>query len=431
MSRIFVLDTDKHPLMPCSPRRARLLLTRRKAAIFRRYPFTIILQPKVPSGTQLKLSFEEPTTSTPINSPWRLKIDPGSKTTGLAIVNDGTGEVVFAAELTHRGAQIRAALASRRALRSNRRQRKTRYRAPRFLNRRRPDGWLAPSLQHRVETTLTWVQRLQRLCPISALSQELVRFDTQLMQHPEIAGVEYQQGALAGYEVREYLLEKWQRRCAYCGKTDVPLEVEHIVPKSRGGSDRVSNLTLACHACNQRKGDRTAEEFGHPEVQTQAKAPLKDAAAINMTRWALYQRLQDVGLPLEVGTGGRTKWNRTTRGLPKTHWLDAACVGASTPEHLQVTGITPLHITATGHGRRQMCTTDRYGFPKAHKARAKAFLGFQTGDLVRADIPTGKYAGVHVGRVVIRFKPNFQLQRFSVHPKYLRRLQKGDGYAYA
>jgi hypothetical protein len=193
--------------MPCTPRRARILLTRGKASIFLHYPFTIILKPKVPVGTQLPLVFKEPT-ALPIQSHLRLKIDPGSKTTGLAIVNDITGEVVFAAELTHRGAQIKAALESRRALRRNRRQRKTRYRVPRFLNRRRPDGWLAPSLQHRVETTLTWVQRLQRLCPISALSQELVRFDTQLMQNPEIAGVEYQQGALAGYEVREYLLEK-------------------------------------------------------------------------------------------------------------------------------------------------------------------------------------------------------------------------------
>jgi 5-methylcytosine-specific restriction endonuclease McrA len=431
MSRVFVLDTTKQPLMPCSPRRARILLTRRKAAVFRRYPFTIILQPKVPSGTQLPLSFEEPSRPMPIMSPLRLKIDPGSKTTGLAIVHDGTGEIVFAAELAHRGRRIRAALLERRALRRNRRQRKTRYRPPRFLNRTRPEGWLPPSLDSRLANILTWVNRLRRLCPIGALSQELVRFDTQLMQDAEVSGVGYQQGTLAGYEVREYLLEKWHRTCAYCGTTDVPLEVEHIVPKSRGGSDRVSNLTLACQPCNERKGNQTAEEFGHPEVQAQAKTPLQDAAAINATRWALYRRLEALGLPLEVGTGGRTKWNRTQRGLPKAHWLDAACVGASTPEALEIRGVVPLAITAMGHGSRQMCTTDRYGFPKTHKARAKSFLGFQTGDLVRADIPTGKYAGVHVGRVVIRFQPQFKLHRFNVHPKYLRRLQKGDGYAYA
>ena len=162
------------------------------------------------------------------------------------------------------GQAIRDALLIRKASRRSRRQRKTRYRQPRFLNRRRPDDWLAPSLAHRVETTLTWVNRLRRFCPITAISMELVRFDTQLMQDAEVGGVAYQQGTLSGYEVRQYLLEKWGRRCAYCGAKDTPLQVEHIVPKARGGSDRVSNLALACEPCNIRKGTQTAEEFGHP-----------------------------------------------------------------------------------------------------------------------------------------------------------------------
>ena len=129
-----------------------------------------------------------------------------------------------------------------------------------------------------------------------AISQELVRFDMQLMENPEIFGVSYQQGELAGYEVREYLLEKWQRRCAYCGKTDIPLEVEHIVPKSRGGSNRVSSLTLACHQCNERKANRTAEELGYSAIQAKAKQPLKDAAAMNSTRWSLFHRLKGTGV---------------------------------------------------------------------------------------------------------------------------------------
>jgi hypothetical protein len=251
------------------------------------------------------------------------------------------------------------------------------------------------------------------------------------MQDAEVSGLDYQRGELAGYEVREYLLEKWHRTCAYCGKTNVPLEIEHITPKSRGGSDRVSNLTLACHACNQRKGNQTAAEFGHPKIQAHARQPLKDAAAVNSTRWALYQCLVSAGLPVEVGTGGRTKWNRTQRNLPKTHWLDAACIGASTPTPLIIDGVRPLQIKAMGHGSRQMCITDKYGFPKSHKRRAKTFMGFQSGDMVRAIIPKGKYAGVHYGRIVIRFCPNFMLNRFNVHPKYLRRLYRSDGYAYA
>src|SRR5215467_4200856 len=168
-----------------------------------------------------------------------------------------------------------------------------------------------------------------RLCPIAAISMEFARFDPQALQHPHIEGCQYQQGTLAGYEVREYLLEKWRRTCAYCGATDVPLEVEHIIPKARGGTDRVSNLTLACVPCNQSKGQQTAAEFAYPEVQAQARTPLTDTAAVNTTRWALYQQLQATGLPVETGSGGRTKYNCARQGLPKTHWLDAACVGAS------------------------------------------------------------------------------------------------------
>jgi hypothetical protein len=153
------------------------------------------------------------------------------------------------------------------------------------------------------------------------------------MQNPEISGKEYQQGELAGYEVREYLLAKWGRKCAYCGVENVPFEVEHIHPKSKGGSDRVSNLTLACRGCNQAKGNQDIRDFlsKKPDILSrilkQASQPLKDATAVNSTRWALFQQLKQTGLPIEVSTGGRTKYNRTRLGLPKTHWLDAACVG--------------------------------------------------------------------------------------------------------
>jgi hypothetical protein len=169
---------------------------------------------------------------------------------------------------------------------------------------------------------------------------------------------------LEGYEIRAYLLEKVGRTCAYCKATHVPLQVEHLVPKARHGSNRVSNLTIACKPCHDAKGTRTAEEFGHPEIQAQAKQPLRDAAAVNVTRWALFQRLKATGLPLETGTGGRTKWNRTTRDLPKTHWTDAVCVGESTPERLQVDGVMPLLITAMGRHSRQMCRTNATGFPE-------------------------------------------------------------------
>src|SRR6266487_6149869 len=202
MSKVFVIDTNKQPLNPVHPGRARILLSTGKAAVFKRYPFTIVLKAEV---------------AHPGLSPLRLKIDPGSKTTGLALINDANGEVVFAAELAHRGEQIKDRLDDRRTVRRSRRRRHTRYRKPRGDNRRnKKKGWLPPSLESRICNVITWVGRLQRSCPIRAISQELVKFDLQQMESPEVAGVFYQQGTLFGYEAREYLLDKWGRKCAYC-----------------------------------------------------------------------------------------------------------------------------------------------------------------------------------------------------------------------
>ena len=419
---VFVLDRDRKPLTPCRMARARILLKQGRAAVFRMFPFTIILKDRdaVPAGHE-----------------HRIKIDPGSKVTGIAIVQETTGRVVAAVEIEHRGRAIQASLADRAAIRRGRRQRKTRYRKPRFDNRTRREGWLPPSLESRVAHVLTWVARLCRLCPLTAAAQELVRFDLQKERNPEISGIEYQRGELAGYEVREYLLEKWGRTCAYCGTTDVPLQVEHIHPKSRGGSDRVSNLTLACAPCNRRKGNRPVEVFlkSKPEVLErilkQAQRPLKDATAVNATRWELLRRLQATGLPVETGSGGRTKWNRSTRGLPKAHWLDAACVGASTPGHLGVAGIRPLLVKACGHGKRTRCGTDKYGFPIRHAPRSKMYRGFRTGDIVRADMPHGKHRGTHTGRIAIRHRPSFRLGAIDVHPDRLQTVHRADGYNYA
>lgn len=413
--RVFVLDKNRTPLMPCHPARAKELLTKGKAAVFRRYPFTIILKSRSYGEVQ----------------PVTFKVDPGSKTTGIVLVADFKHEktVIWAAEIEHRGQAIRDALLSRRALRRGRRSRQMRYRKPRFDNRTRREGWLPPSLESRVSNVMTWFSRLRRWSPLSAVSLELVKFDPQKMMNPEISGVEYQQGELQGYEMREYLLEKWGRRCAYCGDKNVPLQVEHITPKSRGGSNKVGNLTLACRPCNETKGNKTAAEFGHPEVQAKAGTPLKDAAAMNASRWRLFERLKKAGLPVECGTGGRTKFNRTRLGLPKTHWIDAACVGQS-GEKVRAGDLSPLLISATGHGRRTRCRTDAFGFPKAHAERSKTFRGWRTGDIARAVISSGKCAGTFVGRVAIRHRPSFRIGNLDVHPKYMSRLHRADGYEY-
>ena len=424
--RVFVLDKNLNPLDTCCPGRARELLRKGRAKLFKRYPFTIVLQDR---------TIEESTVHS-----HRIKIDPGSKTTGVAVVQEETGRVTNALEISHRGQQIKDALESRRSLRRGRRNRKTRYRKPRFLNRTRKQGWLPPSLESRIANIETWVRRIRKLCPITAISQELVCFDFQQVQNPEISGLEYQRGELFGFEVKEYLLQKWGRKCAYCGAENVPYEIEHILAKSKGGSDRVSNLCLSCHPCNQAKGNKPIEEFLQKKHEVlrlllaQAKAPLKDAAAVNSTRWELYRRLQLTGLPVEVGSGGRTKFNRKIRGIEKSHWADAACVGASTPERLLLNGVKPLVVKAKGNGTRQRCRPDKYGFPKAHAPKAKFFQGFQTGDIVKADVTSGKYAGLYVGRIAIRFRPSFILQlptqKFDVHPKYLKTIHQADGYDY-
>jgi len=420
MSKVFVLDTKKRPLTPTHPARARQLLHKGKAAVYRRYPFTIILKREVINADK---------------QPLRLKIDPGSKTTGLAILNDRTGEVLWAAELQHRGQKIKSALDSRRSIRRSRRNRKTRYRKPRFNNRKRPEGWLPPSLMSRVYNLETWVARLRRYCPITAISMELSKFDTQKITNPEISGIEYQQGELVGCEVREYLLEKFGRKCVYCGVENVQLEIEHIIPLKRDGSNRVSNLTIACRLCNLKKGNKTAEEFGYPEVQTKAKKTLKDAAFLNATRWEIYRRLQATDLPIEVGTGGRTKYNRIQLSLPKTHWLDATCVGESTPKILKIEGVQPLSIIAAGRGSRQMRRVDKFGFPRTKAKCFKRILGFQTGDIVKAVVPNGKNIGAYIGRVSIRTSGSFNLKTENgtiqgINYQYCQMLQRADGYNY-
>lgn len=428
MSKVFVLDTHKQPLNPVHPGRARILLSSGKAAVLKRYPFTIILKSVVEH---------------PDLEPLRLKIDPGSKTTGLALVNDATGEVVFAAELLHRGEQITGALARRRAVRRSRRNRKTRYRKPRCANRRnKKKGWLPPSLESRISHVITWVKRLMRLCPIAALSQEFVKFDLQRMENADISGVEYQQGTLLGYEVREYLLEKWGRKCVYCGAENRPLQVEHIVPRVVRVDNRICNLALACEPCNSKKGKQDLHVFlaGQPDlvarILAQAKAPLKDATAVNATRWKLYERLLALGLSVECGSGGLTKFNRTKRDLPKTHWLDAACVGKSTPERLSVKGIVPLLIKANGYGSRQLCLMDEHGFPRTKPKQKRFTHQFRTGDIVRASVPAHlNNPGIHVGRMTAKANGAFTIATRSgkvtdIGKKYCRRLQRADGYGY-
>lgn len=407
--------------MPCTEKRARLLLKRRRARIHSMYPFTIRLVDR--------------TVQESAKQPLRCKIDPGNRVTGMAIVREDTEHQVVLSlmELTHRGSMIRDALQSR--LNMRRRRRSTlRYRAPRFLNRAKPPGWLPPSLRHRIETVTTWVNRFRKRAPITAITCERVRFDTQKLAFPEIQNIEYQQGTLFGYEIREYLLEKWGRKCAYCDMQNIPLQIDHMIPKSRGGSNRIDNLTLACAPCNQKKSNLPLEMFSPKRAKNlSSKPPLQAAAAVNATRNALWNELTKLSLPCEAGTGGQTKYNRNCLGTPKTHALDAACTG--TVSKLQNWQVPTQQISCTGRGSYQRTRVDRFGFPRGVLLRQKKVHGFQTGDQITSSVPSGKKKGCYAGRVAIRNSGYFNIQTPNgviqgIKSKYCQLVQHADGYHY-
>ena len=199
---VFVIDNDKKQLAPCSSARARILLKKGKAAIYRRYPFTIILKHVVDETPE----------------PMPIKIDPGSRHTGLAIV--AGDRVVWMGQIEHK-TSIKEDMLKRKSYRNGRKYRKKRYRKPKFNNRKKPDGWFAPSVESRLNNVVTIVKRLMKVCPIKDIQYELVHFDTQLLQNPDIKSKEYQEGPLVNTEMRTFLLATYQGVCQYCGESIV------------------------------------------------------------------------------------------------------------------------------------------------------------------------------------------------------------------
>ena len=430
-SRVFVLDRHGDPLIPYSPARARKLLEAKRARVHYIAPFVIRLIDTEAADSAI--------------CGVEIGIDSGSKTTGISVFRSSPdGRVgLVSIELQHQGQHIHKKLQQRSGYRRDRRTCNLRYCEPRFNNRTRSKGWLAPSLRHRVDSTMSILNKLRKWTPVIGIHQELVRFDTQKLINSDISKVEYQQGELAGYEVCEYLLAKFDRICAYCGAKDMPLNIDHIQARSHGGSYRVSNLVLACVPCNQSKGNLdlcvwlgSRLSFKKATEQTEkilarAGSPLKDAAAVNSTRWALYHALQVTELPVSVGTGGRMKWNRHRFHVVKSHSLDAICVG-------QVDGVVsyPSSVTvAKCSGQRTYARTisDKAGFPRITRPRIKCVLGFQTGDLVRAVVPSGKKVGTYIDRVAIRTQGHFNINTIQgtvqgIGAKYCTLSQRADGF---
>jgi hypothetical protein len=314
--KVFVLSQQGQPLMPTTPRRARIFLQSKRARIVQREPLTIQLRFETTSYTQ----------------PVMVGVDTGSQTVGVAAI--ANGQTLLQAEV-HLRTDISEKLTQRRSYRRARRSRKTRYRAPRFANRRRKTGWLPPSVCSKLAATLKAILFVAKLLPVKRINVEIASFDTQRLRDPEIAGIAYQQGSLFGYQVREYVLQKWGRKCAYCQAKDKALQIEHIVPKTRGGSERVDNLTLACAPCNQRKGKQTAAEFGFPAIQAQARLPLRDTAHVSGLKTALLSQLrQQFGAEyVQTRYGYQTKYQRIqVLNLPKAHAYDAVAIGCAIGE---------------------------------------------------------------------------------------------------
>lgn len=371
--KVFVLSKEGKPLMPTTPRRARVWLKAKRARVVRQDPFTIRLRFATKAHVQ----------------PARVGVDTGSKDVGIVAI--ANGEVVFQAEVLLRD-DITEKMTQRRQFRRNRRARKTRYREARYDNRRRPAGWLPPSLHSKAEATVKAVRFIASLLPVGRTTVEVGSFDTQKMQNPDIAHLEYQQGELQGYFLREYVLEKWQRKCAYCDAREVPLEIEHIVPRLRGGSNRASNLTLACHACNQRKGQQTAAEFGFPDVQAKARVPLKDAAHVSSLKSRVVHDLQAVFGESQVSItyGYETRYKRIQLlNLPKSHTNDAVAIACEIGEVFKP--LEMVHqIRCLARGQYQRFN----GLHSEHKCWApRKVRGFKLYELVKAKGLVGYIAG--------------------------------------
>ena len=433
---VFVIDTNLQPLKPTTSKRARELLNQGKSAVFRRYPFTLILKQECQS----------------VKPVLELRIDPGSKTTGFALVNS-KNECIWGMELEHRGRQISESLNKRASFRRSRRNRKTRYRKKRF-NRTKPNGWLAPSLMHRVQTTEAWIKRICRYAPVATITIEQVKFDSQKLENHNIIGVEYQQGNLAGYNIREALLEHWERKCAYCGVENVPLQVEHIQPKSKGGSNRFSNLTLSCQCCNQAKGNRSVEEFlsDKPQVLKQIKSHTKkslaDAAAVNSTRNKIFEVARTTGLITQAGSGALAKLVRAKSRLPKAHWIDAAC-NSINEQPVKLLTHQPLLVNCKGHGNRQAVRCNAFGFPAITVKRnsngnkivttvkpKQKYTHSQAGDIVNVTLEKDRKhikKGVYTARVKTPTKTGVEVKMngHRISTKLFDFVHRSDGYDYS
>ena len=419
---VLVIDKHKKPCNTISEAYARILLFKKQAVIHKRFPFTIRLKN---DNAVLK------------DRNYTVKIDPGSRHTGIAIT-DNEDSVVVLAEIEHRGHVIKKSLDNRRIIRRSRRNRKTRYRPARFLNRTRPEGWLAPSVKSRADNVVNFIRKYKKLININKVMIEHVSFDTaQMSSNTKLWGNAYQQGPLYQQKLRSFIFGRSNGKCVYCGAKAT--EIDHVIPRSNGGTNSTYNLVASCRACNQMKSNLTLKEFGKlvgkDFGKLEPKKLPKDAAIIQSAREYTIRKIQDI-IPNTVSYAAwLTKYNRDQLGLPKEHYYDALSVG-EVPTKFNFLADKVLQISAKGRGSRQMCAMNKYGFPRTKPKGSKSVNGFQTGDMVKAIVTEGLKIGEYLGRVVIHSHGYFDIKMGKdliqgIRHKYCHIIQRGDGYSYS
>ena len=442
---VIVLDKNKRPLGFTSEKRAKQMLSNGDAVVHCIMPF--VIRHKAKDSRQCD------------KHEFRIKLDPGSGTTGIAIT-DLDGNVYFKMNLVHKGQQIVMALTARSAIRGNRRSRNTGYRRCKHKKNQkaqsnRPEGWLPPSIVSIENNIVHWVKKLMKWVNIVECYIEDVKFDFQKMENPNISGVEYQHDTYEGKTVREYLLEKCGRTCQYCGGAtgDKKLEVEHMVSKANGGHSRIGNLTIACSKCNKLKCNRNLDVFFEDVKNSDAEIDQKRAKCIeeflkgkvhrpkNYGAWVnsyhkkLIEDVEKLGFKnIVLSDGVTTMLNRMKHHIEKEHYNDATCVGDIPDKFNDYTTVAYI-VTAKGRGTRLKGKPNKCGIlNKSNIHREKTCHGFQTGDICKLTIPSGKYQGAYIKRIAIRHSGSFDFRlngkRAAVSYKYCKILQRGNGYDY-
>ena len=424
MYMVFVLDKSKKPLDMISHAKARILLKNRQAVVHKIYPFTIRLRDN---------------SCVSKDRAYTVKIDPGSRHTGVAIVDD-KDQVVMLAEIEHRGHIIKRNMDSRRAARKSRRQRKTRYRPARFLNRTKPKGWLAPSVKSRADNVINFAKKYKKLLNINKVMIENVSFDTaQMSSNNCLIGTAYQQGPLYQNKLRSFIFSRSSGKCVYCGAKAE--EIDHVIPRAKGGTDSTYNLVASCKVCNQMKSNLTLKDFGKLVGKNfsklEPKKLPKDAAIVQSARNYMVKEITKLVSDTTAHPSWLTKYNRVELGLSKQHYYDALSVGEipqNNSYHFSTDKI--LQISAKGRGSRQMCCMDKFGFPRTSAKASKSVKGFQTGDIVKAVVTKGLKQGIYLGRVIIKSSGAFKIAYNNcvvdgVGYKYCHLIQRGDGYSYS